>query len=494
MRIRKDVWDLTRAAADDTWPQELVAYRQAVAAMRALDPPGGGVPTDPLSWQFQAAIHGRNRPNGSPDTTNPFFSNCQHGSWFFLAWHRMYLAAFEAIVQHFLADDQWSLPYWFAIDPDDDAKAALPPAFYEDSPGNALFTELRSTPANLGEELEFGSRGVSALRGALGIRTFNSPDGVQTFGGGERATPIYNGREVGLLEGVPHGFVHVFVSDDFGPDDLPIPPVGLMGNFGTAALDPIFWLHHSNIDRLWQVWLDADPSHTNPSGDTAWMDTTFTFPAPGGATVTWAIGDVLDTTALGYQYENVGLPSGVVLQTPPVGGPIDVGLGEGEPLPPLPPQVIGATVGVPMVGDERITVALSEPATIGLAEGAAPERLLLRLEGITGTYAAPAYDVYINVPADQAAADHPERLAGTLTTFGVREASQRTDDHDGSGLDAVFDITAVRDVLADEGQWDPANLEVSFVPVSPTSRREPPPGTQPVTPDLRAARVVVLAV
>jgi tyrosinase len=30
-----------------------------------------------------------------------------------------------------------------------------------------------------------------------------------------------------------------------------------------AALDPIFWLHHSNIDRLWEVWLDCDPSHQN---------------------------------------------------------------------------------------------------------------------------------------------------------------------------------------------------------------------------------------
>ena len=103
MRIRKDVWGLTNAAGD--WPQELTEYAQAVAAMRELDPPGNGKPTDPLSWKFQAAIHGRDRPNGSPDDSNEFWNDCQHGSWFFLAWHRMYLCAFESIIQHFLDDE-----------------------------------------------------------------------------------------------------------------------------------------------------------------------------------------------------------------------------------------------------------------------------------------------------------------------------------------------------------------------------------------------------
>jgi tyrosinase len=498
MRIRKDVWGLTKAAGEE-WPQELTRYRQAVAAMRALDPAGNTTPTDPLSWTFQAAIHGRDLPNGNADTANARFNNCQHGSWFFLAWHRMYLAAFENIVQHFLDDDQWSLPYWFAIDPDDEDKAALPPAFHEDSPGNALFTERRSVAANSGQQLDFLGTGVPALRDALGALLFYTADGDQTFGGGERSTPSYNGREPGILEGVPHGAVHVLVGNNYDRFGNLIRPAGWMGGFGTAGLDPVFWLHHANIDRLWQVWLEADESHANPTGDTAWMFTEFSFPAPGGGEITWQIGDVLDTAALGYQYENVELPSGVVLQAPPAEGRIDVSLGEGEPIPPLPPQVIGATVGVPMVGDQRTPVELSEPATIGLAEGATAGRLLLRLEGITGNYAAPAYDVYVNVPAGQDPTQHPERRAGAVSTFGVAEASQANDDNDGTGLNAVFDITAVRDALADVGQWDPANLQVSFVPLIPRTAdqaalEEIAARTEPVTPDVRAARVVILAV
>jgi tyrosinase len=496
VRIRKDVWSLTAAAGD--WPQELTKYRQAVHAMRQLDPPGGGKPTDPLSWTFQAAIHGRNRPNGNPDTSNQFWSKCQHGSWFFLAWHRMYLCAFEAIIQHFLNDDQWSLPYWYAIDPDDESKAVLPPAFRDQSPGNDLFTTKRSVPANSGDPLlsPLDPLTLSLLQ-ALAAPVFHTDDGRASYGGGQRDTAAYNGREPGLLEGVPHGTVHSLVGDDFVGNV--VVRQGWMGSFATAALDPIFWLHHANIDRLWQVWLNADPSHVNPTGDHAWMRTKFSFPKPGGGTITWEIGDVLDTTVLGFEYESVKAPTGLRLPQPP---PIDLGggglgLGEEEPVQPPPPQVIGATVDVSMVGEQPVHVAMSEPADLGLAEGVAGERLILRLEGITGSIAAPAYDVYLNVPDGESPTNYPERRAGTLATFGVSEASRRTPENAGEGLNAVFDITDVRDALADAGQWDPANLKVAFVPLVPTTSNQAAldeivAAAEPVTSDLRAARIVVM--
>jgi tyrosinase len=495
MRVRKDVWSLTNAAGD--WPQELTQYNEAVKAMRELDPPGGGKPTNPLSWTFQAAIHGRSLPNGNPDNRNALWNNCQHGSWFFLAWHRMYLCAFESIIQHFLDDDGWSLPYWYAYDPDDESKAVLPPAFRDQTPGNELFTAKRSVPANAGDPLAGLDQGNTAVLAALAAPLFYTGDGKQSFGGGQYDSLAHNGRELGLLEGVPHGNVHVLVGNDYDQFGNLV-RAGWMGNFATAGLDPIFWLHHANIDRLWQVWLNADPSHTNPTGAGAWMNTKFSFPKPGGGTVTWEIGDILDTDALGYEYETVKAPTGLRIPEPPVdlglGGGGGLGLGEGES---GPPQVIGATVDVPMATDQPVQVQLSEPADIGLAEGGGGEQWLLRLEGITGTIAAPAYDVYLNVPVGRSAADYPDRRAGTLATFGVPEASRRTADHDGAGLNAVFDITTIRDVLADAGDWDPANLRVSFVPLVPTTSNraaleEVVAAAEPVTADLHAARVVVM--
>lgn len=40
---------------------------------------------------------------------------------------------------------------------------------------------------------------------------------------------------------------------------------GLMSSPVTAGLDPIFWLHHANIDRLWEVWRRGAASHVDPT-------------------------------------------------------------------------------------------------------------------------------------------------------------------------------------------------------------------------------------
>jgi tyrosinase len=95
----------------------------------------------------------------------------------------------------------------------------------------------------------------------------------------------------------------------------------------TAALDPIFWLHHANVDRLWQMWLDLDPAHRNLTDDQAWLDTEFSFPRVGGGLETWKVGDVLDTASLGCNYESTAAPSAVIPVGPPVEGGPDIGLG-----------------------------------------------------------------------------------------------------------------------------------------------------------------------
>src|SRR4029079_15889074 len=44
------------------------------------------------------------------------------------------------------------------------------------------------------------------------------------------------------MDMTPHGAVHVRTG-------------GEMRSIGTSARDPIFWLHHANVDRLWNRWL-----------------------------------------------------------------------------------------------------------------------------------------------------------------------------------------------------------------------------------------------
>src|SRR5262245_35997951 len=96
---RQDVWSF-----DDPWNDTITWYEKAVAHMKTLEP------ADPLGWRYHAAIHGIDvelwtrfgyLANGQPlpNLFDTVWNQCQHQSWYFLPWHRAYLASFEAVVR-----------------------------------------------------------------------------------------------------------------------------------------------------------------------------------------------------------------------------------------------------------------------------------------------------------------------------------------------------------------------------------------------------------
>src|SRR5437764_5357226 len=93
LRTRRDVAKLA------TWDDTLLWYAKAVTAMQARPI------NDPTSWRYQAAIHGFEpsliRPGDqlpTPGQQSTYWLQCQHGSWYFLPWHRIYIFLFEQIV------------------------------------------------------------------------------------------------------------------------------------------------------------------------------------------------------------------------------------------------------------------------------------------------------------------------------------------------------------------------------------------------------------
>lgn len=72
---------------------------------------------------------------------------------------------------------------------------------------------------------------------------------------------------------------------------------GIMNNTRTSPTDPMFWLHHAEIDRLWQIWRQAN---STPMPQLA---------GPDRIMDPWAesYDDLLDTTALGYAYDSMSL-------------------------------------------------------------------------------------------------------------------------------------------------------------------------------------------
>ena len=117
------------------------------------------------------------------------------------------------------------------------------------------------------------------------------------FGGTDRE------RRFGDVESTPHNYVHVDIA-------------GLMESPATAGQDPIFWLHHANIDRLWEVWLALPGSVrlTDPGGGSAllvsqWQSAIFWFGLEQSPS-TYTMDDVedLSSATMGYEYESIELP------------------------------------------------------------------------------------------------------------------------------------------------------------------------------------------
>ncbi len=207
--VRKSVNGMT---ASDT---ELSLYSQAVRKMKSLPT------TDQRNWQRQAQIH------------NDF---CPHDNWWFLPWHRAYLHYFEEICRDVLNNKDFTLPYW-----DWTRLDTIPVPFLDQS--SPLYDANRNRSVKLSSEI-VGAPLIARIVGSNAlVDLFSSP----TTGDSQR-DHVADGQ----LEGGPHNGVHGTIGGDMGAYMSP--------------LDPIFWLHHCNVDRLWASWARV-AGHSAPSAD-----------------------------------------------------------------------------------------------------------------------------------------------------------------------------------------------------------------------------------
>lgn len=103
----------------------------------------------------------------------------------------------------------------------------------------------------------------------------------------------------GTIEAGPHDTVHVWTGNEETPD------YSDMGTFYYATRDPMFFVHHANLDRLWNVWKQMG-GRRQDLDDPDWLDTEFVFYDENRDLVKVRVGDGLDTVQqLGYTYEEV---------------------------------------------------------------------------------------------------------------------------------------------------------------------------------------------
>lgn len=459
IRTRKNVFTLIDTQGQ--WHPDLLWYARAVVEMKKRPI------ADPTSWRYQAAIHDYARqfdPLAAPTDVLPsaaerqkFWGQCQHFSWFFLSWHRIYLFYFEQIVSATIKQlngPEWALPYWNYSDSNNPDARRLPPAFRAeltpDQEPNPLLVAQRNPGCNSGlviaDEFDIDISECLAEPAFVAQGTGGNPG----FGGPQTGFNHGGGNAVGKIEMTPHGSMHMAVG-------------GFMGAFNTAGLDPLFWLHHCNIDRLWTVWLRRNPVHRNPS-QALWRDgVKFAFRDAAGNVAEHTSSQVVDTTAtpLLYDYDDVSDPIGVVPVT------AEVTVAE-QPI----PEMVGATDRpVVLAGPSEARLSVVPPAGPGLeAAGSAPEEIYLNIEGVTTSSAGPVtgYDVYLNVPPGENPDAHPELRIGRMPLFGLAEASRADTAHAGNGLKYAYRIGNLVRQLQSENRWNAGDVRISFVPRPPT--------------------------
>jgi tyrosinase len=314
MRIRKNAAFLT----DNEWTR----YCNAVVTLKHTFPGGSNVSIYDQFVAIHVCVWGLRFGTGPAGGTDG-----AHVGPAFLPWHREYLRRYEEALA--AVDPTVSLPYWnwgrgWDAETDD--------LFQDDRIGprggivtSGYFAEAATAQNPLGWTIHPDLRPIgSALRrtGAAGVNSL--PPRASVFEALEKNTfstfrpALESGFGLAPGHNDMHNGVHGWVSGDMGAMSSPN--------------DPIFFMHHAQIDRIWAIWQRKHPGVANYNdanisdgqghgpGDNMWpwdagASAPGTPPFPGLDPVVAAAlipteapidlvtpEDVLETEALGYIY------------------------------------------------------------------------------------------------------------------------------------------------------------------------------------------------
>lgn len=401
----------------------LAKYAAAVKKMMEL--PEG----DPRNWIFQWYSHAVKRGVTKNEEIARVFTNqadphralalemwstCQSHfgapgfkSRYFLPWHRMYVFYFERIVRSLSGDPKFTLPYWNYSTNDQAKHGVIPPEFRKPSDPvyGKLYVEGRNGGANAGvnagRPIDRGQPANLLGLSALAECEYDPRRGARGF-----CAEIDGGMRAGI-----HGFVHGLVGDRFNMGDVP-----------WAAKDPIFWLHHCNIDRLWASWNKG--GRRNPTDDD-WTKTPFIFADENGNRVVAKAEDFAETEKLGYKYDAYEpVPA---CPTPP--GPLTGAAAAIQTRAAVP------TKGIEL-GDSPVRVTLEPPPASTLLLSAhvrnlrSNRRIYLVVRDIrANTQPGVLYHLFLEAPSGNPPVQVETHHVGTLSFFDAVDPG----DHGGHG-------------------------------------------------------------
>jgi tyrosinase len=357
LRVRKNVEDLT--------PQEKQEFVNAIKTLKNTYTPGSKVSVydqfvvTHVQTMGLMSMFGPTGPAAGADAA--------HQGDAFLPWHRELLDDFEQALES--VDPNVTIPYWDWTDPNaiknifsDDflgpngqgeditipnvgvfRGGPVQSGYFSEANGWVLDSDINVNPFT-GQ-----SYGTSLKRYLLGptadqliskedqanVLALNNYDQFRLALEGFTQVDDKGNQVLAPFPFTMHNYMHGVVGGGYFDSTLGIPIVfGTMANIASSPYDPVFWLLHSNVDRLWAEWQDNGHAGSAfyPSKGLAQTDNGLTeqyghglndpmWPWDGGQSTPGKVGpadllsdlphftqivtpaDVLDFRKLGYRYD-----------------------------------------------------------------------------------------------------------------------------------------------------------------------------------------------
>jgi hypothetical protein len=197
---------------------------------------------------------------------------------------------------------------------------------------------------------------------------------------------------------------------------------GLMANVPSAGFDPIFYLHHSNIDRIWQQWTNSANGKLITAEDLKNYPWGYVFFNADGSEKDYTPDEVIAAIYnVDYVYDDTPTPS--------EGG--DTTKQKKTPSLMLSSKkfadtVISAKVNKVMTGNS-ISFSVSNDAkklTTLLKKDNTPKKVVVVMKVSFVTEPKGIYQAYINLPKGQPQNPDSDFFAGFMTFFGAKHHAQ----------------------------------------------------------------------
>lgn len=295
-------------------PNRVESFRRAVRVMKSRNTADRKSVEYRKSWEYWANMHGyfgKNAVNGTvakwracnnlsgpeydaafagvEDTTPPddvakkVWDQCQHRTNYFFPWHRLFLYYFERVLQDAAGDPSLRLPYWDYTNP---AQLAMPAEFRQPTYTNAAGQTVDNPLYEKRRKAGWETNAEKLLANDTDIDlALDNPNFLVTNDAAGEEVPGYQST----IEASPHGYVHCAVMGCRAT---------VMGAVPYSANDPIFWIHHCNIDRLWECWLSE--GNKTPA---ELMGRAFSYVDANGTLVRKFVRNLFDGSLIDYVYE-----------------------------------------------------------------------------------------------------------------------------------------------------------------------------------------------